>query len=515
MDKKQVAIVGAGISGLLACKYCLSNGFDPTVFESESDIGGVWAKTIKTTRLQSPKSLYQFSDFPWPDSVPDVFPTQQQILDYIRSYANHFDLLPHIKFDSRVKGINYVGPYSETWSLWNGNGEPFPPQGKWNVTVENTENATIQVYNVDFVILCLGRFKDVPNIPECPAGKGPECFQGKTIHSMEYAAMDHDKAAEFVKGKKVIVVGFGKSGLDIARECASINGPEHTCTIVYRRDHWKLPDWYPWGVPLALLYLNRFSELLVHKPGEGFLLSLVATLLSPLRWGVSKFVESYIKAKLPLTKFDMVPQQSFSKDTRSCMLSYMPNADDFFDEVEKGCIKLKKSPSFSFYNKGIFIKEDNTQIEAEVVIFATGFKGVGKLKNIFESSTFGHYIEGSPRVPLYRECIHPQIPQLAIIGFSESLSNLYISEMRSKWVVALLKGAFKLPSVNEMYKDIARWDEYMKQSSGEYHRRSAIGALEIWYNDQLCKDMGINHWRKNGYFANLFEPYGPMDYTKK
>lgn len=514
MDKKQVAIIGAGISGLLACKYCLSTGFHPIVFDAESDIGGQWAKTIKTTRLQAPKSLYQFSDFPWPSSVTDDFPTQQQILDYIRSYATHFQLMPYIKFNSPVKGISYDGPSSETWSLWNGTGEPFPPQGKWNLTVEDTRTATTQVYSVDFVILCLGRFKDLPNVPEFPAGKGPDVFRGQVIHSMEYAAMDNDAAAEFVKGKKVVVVGFGKTGLDIARECSSVNGAEHPCTIVYRRDHWKLPSWSPWGIPLTYIYQNRFSELQVHKPGEGFLLSLVATLLSPLRWGTSKFVESYIKNKLPLAKFDMMPQQSFSKDARSCLVCYMPDPEDFVDTIKKGSIKLKKSPSFCFYDNGILTDEDNTKIEAEIAIYATGFKGVEKLKNIFESSTFGDLITSSPRVPLYRECIHPRIPQLAIIGFSESFSNLYTSEMRCRWVTSLLEGAFKLPSINEMRKDISRWDEYMKQSSGEYHHRSSIAVLEIWYNDQLCKDMGMDRLRKKGPLANLFEPYGPMDYAK-
>lgn len=113
-----------------------------------------------------------------------------------------------------------------------------------------------------------------------------------------------------------------------------------------------------------------------------------------------------------------------------------------------------------------------------------------------------------------RECIHPRIPQLAVIGFSESLSNMYISEMRAKWVVALLEGTFKVPSVEEMEKDIARWDKYMKQSSEEYHYRSSVGTLEIWYNDQLCKDMGMNPKRKDGPWANLFEPYGPVDYLQ-
>ncbi|CBI37801.3 probable flavin-containing monooxygenase 1 [Vitis vinifera] len=513
--ERKVGIIGAGISGLLACKYTLSKGYTPVVFESRSSIGGVWTKTLETTKLQTPKPIFQFSDFPWPSSVVEDFPSHSQVLDYLQSYAHHFGLLRHIKFNSKVLSISYEGPPEEemqAWELWGGAGEPFGSKGKWNLTVNDTHNLSTEVYQVDFLILCIGRFSDVPNIPEFPAGKGPEMFHGKVIHSMEYAAMDFERAAEFIKGKRTTVVGFQKHALDIAMECSTANGGEHPCRVLYKTEHWTVTDYQPWGVPLAYLYLNRFSELLIHKPGEGFLLSLLATILSPVRWGFSKFVESYIKRKLSLEKFGMVPKHSFLNEISSCLISTLP--EGFYDRVEGGSILLKKAPKFGFCKEGIVVDGESTPLETDLVILATGFKGDEKLKDIFVSPTFRDYIIGSPTasLPLYRECIHPRIPQLAVIGFSESVSNLYTSEMRCRWVAELLDGKFKLPSIKEMEKDAERWDKYMKQYSGEYYRRSCIGAVHIWYNDQLCKDMGWNPKRKKGFIPELFQPYGPMDY---
>ncbi|KAK6236562.1 hypothetical protein SCA6_011899 [Theobroma cacao] len=64
---------------------------------------------------------------------------------------------------------------------------------------------------VDFVVLGLGWFSSIPNIPEFPPGKGPETFHGEVRHSRDYAAMDYELAAKCIKGKRIVIVVLQKS----------------------------------------------------------------------------------------------------------------------------------------------------------------------------------------------------------------------------------------------------------------------------------------------------------------
>ncbi|KAL6554596.1 hypothetical protein OROHE_007619 [Orobanche hederae] len=506
--EKRVAIVGAGISGLLACKYTASKGFNPVVFEAQDQVGGLWNHTIESTKLQIPKETFEFSDFPWPPSA-DMFPHNTQLQDYLRSYARNFQLLQYVQFNSTVVSIDYVGDNHESledmqfWELWGGAGKAFGSKGKWHLKVKDAKQDSIKEYVAEFVILCIGRFSGLPDIPEFPPGYGPNAFSGEVLHSVDYAAMDNASAAELIKGKRIAVIGSAKSAVDIAFECANTNE-----TV-----HWMLPDPQPWGVSFGFLCFSRFTELLVHKPGEGLFSSVLATMLSPLRWVMSKFVESYVRWKLPLKKYDMVPKESFVQEASSCQIFFLP--ENFYDRVEDGSIVFRKSSQFRFCREGLILDGEDGPLKADLIIFATGYRGDEKLKNIFACPTFQNWIAGSPTsiIPLYRQMIHPRIPQLAVIGYSESLSNLFIFEMRCKWLAFFLDQAFQLPSIKEMEKDINTWEKYMKKYAGNgKFRRSCIGGAHIWYNDQLCKDIGISPRRKKGFLSEFFEPYGLGDY---
>ncbi|KAG2636597.1 probable flavin-containing monooxygenase 1 [Panicum virgatum] len=514
MERNRVGIVGAGVSGLAACKHVLDKGFSPVVFEADGSIGGVWAHTFESTRLQAPTTAYRFSDMAWPESVTEAYPSQHKVMKYIRSYACRFQLLKYIKFNSQVLGVEYLGATEEeimSWEQWSGNGTAFGTgkDGGWRITVKNLKVGDTQVFQVDFLILCIGRHSGTPNIPKIPAN-GPELFKGKILHSLDYSYIDN--VAHFVKGKHVTIIGSGKSAFDIAAEVAKVNGAVQPCTIIYRTRHWLVHKSSIWGVDLSYFYLNRISQLLLHKPGEGFLRYMLATALSPLRWAISKVIETYFKCSIPLQKHGMVPDYSFSFAMSSCLIAMLP--EGFYDRVDESSIILKKSKAFNFSNDGIILQDRKENIKSDIVILATGFRGDQKLRNIFTANWCRKIVAGSQdtSAPLYRECIHPRIPQLAIVGYSESLTNIYASERMANWVAHFLAGGFKLPSITCMEKSVAEWAKYKNVYNGKYFRRSCISTINIWLNDLFCQDIGCNPKRKKGFLAEWFQPYGPADY---
>jgi dimethylaniline monooxygenase (N-oxide forming) len=224
----RVAIIGGGISGLAAAKQLAAH--DPVVFEATPSIGGVWKHCVyRSTRLQTPRPDYEFSDYSWRNRDDPTFPTHAEIIEYLEGYADTFGLWRYIMFGAKVVDIKFLGGGGGFTELWSGTGgEPLQGKPMWEVGVATAGSDTVQYYQFEFVVMCAGKYGDVPRMPVFPPGKGPEVFRGQVMHSLDYCKLSEEETVELMRGKKVVVVGYKKSAIDLALECAQANQGIHT-----------------------------------------------------------------------------------------------------------------------------------------------------------------------------------------------------------------------------------------------------------------------------------------------
>ncbi|KAH6817260.1 flavin-dependent monooxygenase 1, partial [Perilla frutescens var. frutescens] len=139
-------------------------------------------------------------------------------------------------------------------------------------------------YAFEFIVICTGKYGDVPAIPKFPTNKGPEIFKGKVLHTIDYCKLKEDESTQLLKGKKVVIFGYKKSAIDLAVECAEANQGEEgqACTMVVRTLHWTVPHYSVWGLPFYMFYSTRASQFLHERPNQGFLRSLLCHMLSPM-----------------------------------------------------------------------------------------------------------------------------------------------------------------------------------------------------------------------------------------
>ncbi|XP_058756729.1 probable flavin-containing monooxygenase 1 [Vicia villosa] len=513
----KIGIIGGGVSGIAIAKQ-LSH-LNPIVFEASDSIGGVWKHcTYNSTKLQSHRRDYEFTDFPWPNRDNNDFPTHVEVLDYLRSYAKYFDVVKNIRFKSKVVELRFCGnPNSEFGGVGLScdleYGSLLPGETMWDVAVQTNDSHAIQWYSFEFVVVCIGKYGDIPKIPMFPRKRGPEVFKGKVLHTLDYCKLDQQAANQLLSNKKVVVVGFKKSALDLAMECAQANqGIEgKPCTMVIRTLHWTVPHYWIWGLPFFLFYSTRSSQLLHQRPNQGLLRALLCFMLSPMRLGISKFIESYLLSKAPLEKYGLKPEHPFEEDYASCQMAIMP--ENFFSEVEKGKIVFKKASKWWFCKDGIEF-EDGAKVDADVVILATGFEGKKKLKAILPEPFCSLLEYPSGLMPLYRGTIHPLIPNMAFVGYVESVSNLHSSELRSMWLSGLVDDKFKLPKVERMLSQTVEEMEVMKKST-RFYKRHCISTYSINHSDEICNDLGWSSWRKKNWISEAFGPYSSQDYEKE
>jgi len=197
MSRGDYCLIGAGAAGLGALQVLRDEGFAVDCFERGDRVGGHWHTDYECLHLITPRDSSGFEGFPMPAHYP-LFPGRDQMRDYILSFAAHHGLGSQIRFNTAVTAAR-----------------PLDPTGRsgWEVETSDGERR-----RYDGVIVANGHLWD-PFVPAYPGR-----FDGRTIHSGAY----RDRGD--LEGERVLVVGAGNSGCDLAVD-AAMAGRETTVSV--------------------------------------------------------------------------------------------------------------------------------------------------------------------------------------------------------------------------------------------------------------------------------------------
>ncbi|MGC5011340.1 SDR family NAD(P)-dependent oxidoreductase [Streptosporangium sp. DT93] len=205
------AVVGGGAAGIAAVKALVEAGLPVFGIERAGSLGGLWrlepgTASYESLRLNTSRPRTEFSDFPMPPDWPD-YPGRAQMLEYLRSYADHFGVGERFRFGTVLESARRTG---DGWEL-----ELTGPEGAYRETVEH-------------LVVANGHNHE-PLLPDPPY---PGTFTGTESHAHDYVG-----PAELA-GRRVLVVGTGNSAVDIAAELA---GHASAVLLSARRGVWVLP----------------------------------------------------------------------------------------------------------------------------------------------------------------------------------------------------------------------------------------------------------------------------------
>jgi len=208
MESRPYCLVGAGPAGLSAARWLKALGVPFEAFERNPDVGGIWnigfpgSPMYESAHFISSKTLSGFRDFPMPESYPD-YPSHRQILRYIENYAAHFDLRGHFRFGVAIES---AAPDAD---------------GGWSVRF--SDGASRSFAGLISAVGCEWR-------PFIPSFAGH--FDGEVIHSSDY------KHPRQFDGRRVLIVGAGNSGCDIACDASR---SARRALISLRRGYYFVP----------------------------------------------------------------------------------------------------------------------------------------------------------------------------------------------------------------------------------------------------------------------------------
>lgn len=386
---KRFAVIGAGAGGLCAAKHLIDAGVDVTVFEMGSHIGGLWVYDNDNGRSSAYRSLHinsearvsSFRDLPFPPDEP-FYPDHARMKRYFEEYAARFDLLRRIRFNSPVVNV----------------------EERAGGLAVRVENGAEEVF--DGVVAASGHQSDPRDPPEV------KDYTGQYLHAHDY------RVPEPFAGKRVLVIGPGNSGVDVAADICSLT--EHTVlcarspVLIMPRMMFGKPQsrtlgllekpWVPWAVRIRVralltrIFHGNMEEWGFRTPKTRTHPISHPTLISQMAWG-------RITAKPGI------------RSVQGREVTFVDGTSDTFDAI----------------------------------IAATGYV-----------TTFPYLakekwpLQGT-RPVLYNRVAHPTMPGLYFVGLFDVSggSNIRMMDDQSEYVAAIAAGRVRLPDAEDMRQAIA------------------------------------------------------------
>ena len=495
----RVAIVGAGMSGILAAIRLKEAGIPFVVLEKNSDVGGTWYENrYPGCRVDSPNHVYSYSFAPkdWPQHFSD----QNVLLEYFQEVTDRFQIRPSIRFDSEVVSMRFCNE-----------------KAMWDIDVRTRGGDSNLTVNA--VIVATGQLNR-PKLPDIP---GQDEFGGSSFHSAHW---DHSVD---LSGKRVAIIGTGASAFQftphVVKRSEAVDvylrtPPWVAVNPLYQARITKETHWLLNNVPF---YATWFRFSMFWTSGEG--------LLSMARCDPSwdRKQGSVSEANDNLRKILTRGIENQLKDRPDLVAKLTPNyppaakrmlIDDgeWYRSLKDGKVNVIDSRIESINETGL-VHEDGTQKDYDVILYGTGFQANRFLYPMRIYGTNGKELRESwgddPRA--YRGITLPNYPNMfTLYGPNTNIvvngSIIFFSECEVLYVLSCLRHMLQhnLSSMN-CRQDIH--DSYNEQIDRD-NREMAWGASTVnsWYKNaegrvtQCWPGTLVEFWQQ-------CRDFQPSDYT--
>ncbi|KYQ90323.1 hypothetical protein DLAC_08927 [Tieghemostelium lacteum] len=402
----KVAIIGAGISGITACKESVACGLLPTVFEQHEGYGGNWnpksGKTWNSIRSNISKYTFMYSDFPYSFlKQGEDFATTNDIYRYLGEYIKEFQIEKYFRFQSIVLKACYKDE-------------------KWNITYRYIKTGQEHQMKFDFLIVASGVFDRPLPYEGIIEGVDLEKFKesgGKVIHSLYY------KDSEEFRGKRVLVVGNGNSGCDIVTDL--IRQPNTEVYHYFRRNYWICGRYIPNGnkerVPLDWVFYSRLKQDASLKRSE-----------TEKNLATNSFFEKISPLQLDIESI-RIPKDQYN--------TFIPLTicDGYLENLRDNKFKVERNPQALINSNQI-----------DIIIFCNGFSCSLDFLDSDTQKRLQFQSDSYQTMILYKECIPPlDMKGLAFVGVFRGTYTTVL-ELQARMVTMMLSGQIPYPSQETM-----------------------------------------------------------------